>query len=201
MLNKTVLPSTEPDRRAFSFDIIPSGLIDNIMVAKSATANLPGDFAGGIVQITTKDVSNDFFSLGLGASYGAVSTFQNFKLVDYTIVPTQFPSTYTYRTSTNTEKKNYTSLIKSPDAQQFKSIPNLNGSLSFGIKRNKWNILFSSTARDTYALNYIDRQDYQSSSELAYKYKDTSFSRIQLLNGLANITYIGKKPLQLENII
>lgn len=192
ILNKTVLPSTEPDRRAFSFDIIPSNLIDNIMVAKSATANLPGDFAGGIVQITTKDVSNDFFSLGLGASYGAVSTSQNFKLVDYMTVPTQFPSTYTYRVSTNTEKRNYTSLIKSPDAQQFKSIPNLNGSLSFGIKRNKWNILFSSTARDTYTLNYIDRQDYQSSTELAYKYKDTSFSRIQLLNGLANITYIGK---------
>jgi hypothetical protein len=192
MLNKTILPSTEPDRRAFSFDIIPSGLIDNIIVAKSATANLPGDFAGGVVQVTTKDVSNDFFSLGLGMSYGAVSTFQNFKLADYTTFPTEFPSTYIYRTSTNTEKRNYTSLIKSPDAQQFKSIPNLNGSLSFGVKRNKWNILFSSTARNTYTLNYIDRQDYQSSTELAYKYKDTSFNKVQLLNGLFNVTYTGK---------
>ena len=192
MLNKTILPSTEPDRRAFSFDIIPSGLIDNIIVAKSATANLPGDFAGGIVQITTKDVSNDFFSLGLGMNYGAVSTSQNFKLVDYTTVPTQFPSTYTYRVSTNTEKRNYTSLIKSPDAKQFKSIPNLNGSMSFGLKRNKWNFLFSSTTRNTFQLNYIDRQDYQSSTELAYKYKDTSFSKVQLLNALTNITYTGK---------
>jgi hypothetical protein len=190
-LNKTILPSTEPDRRAFSFDIIPSGLVDNIIIAKSATANLPGDFAGGIVQITTKDVSNDFFSLGLGMSYGAVSTFQNFKLVDYTDFPIQFPSTYIYRVSTNTEKRNYTSLINSPDAKQFKSIPNLNGSAAFGLKRNKWNILFSSTSRNTFQLNYIDRQDYQSSSELAYKYKDTSFTRTQLINGLANITYTG----------
>ena len=192
MLNKTILPSTEPDRRAFSFDIIPSGLIDNIIVSKSATANLPGDFAGGIVQITTKDVSNDFFSLGLGMNYGAVSTSQNFKLVDYTRFPTQFPSTYTYRVSTNTEKRNYTSLINSPSAKQFKSTPNLNGSMSFGLKRNKWNFLFSSTARNTFQLNYIDRQDYQSSTELAYKYKDTSFSKIQLLNALTNITYTGK---------
>ena len=192
MLNKTILPSTEPDRRAFSFDIIPSGLIDNIIVAKSATANLPGDFAGGIVQITTKDVSNDFFSLGLGINYGAVSTSQNFRLVDYTPFPTQFPSTYTYRVSTNTEKRNYTSLINSPSAKQFKSAPNLNGSMSFGLKRNKWNFLFSSTARNTFQLNYIDRQDYQSSTELAYKYKDTSFSKIQLLNALTNITYTGK---------
>jgi hypothetical protein len=200
MLNKTILPSTEPDRRAFSFDIIPSGLIDNIIVAKSATANLPGDFAGGVVQVTTKDVSNDFFSLGLGSSYGAVSTFQNFKLVDYTTFPTQFPSTYVYRVSTNTERRNYTSLIKSPSAQEFKSIPNLNGSLSFGIKRNKWNVLFSSTARNTYALNYIDRQDYQSSTELAYKYKDTSFSKVQLLNGLANVTYTGKNRFSLKTL-
>ena len=192
MLNKTILPSTEPDRRAFSFDIIPSGLIDNIIVSKSATANLPGDFAGGIVQITTKDVSNDFFSLGLGMNYGAVSTSQNFKLVDYTRFPIQFPSTYTYRVSTNTEKRNYTSLINSPSAKQFKSTPNLNGSMSFGLKRNKWNFLFSSTARNTFQLNYIDRQDYQSSTELAYKYKDTSFSKIQLLNALTNITYTGK---------
>jgi len=63
LLNKTLLPSTEPDRRAFSFDITPSGLIDNIVIAKSAAANMPGDFAGGIVQITTKDVSSNFFSL------------------------------------------------------------------------------------------------------------------------------------------
>lgn len=191
-LNKTILPSTEPDRRAFSFDIIPSALVDNIIVSKSATANLPGDFAGGIIQITTKDVTNDFFSLGLGLSYGAVSTFQNLKSVEYMDFPTQFPSTYIYRVSTNTEKKNYTSLINSPNAKSFRSIPNLNGSTSFGLKRNKWNFLFSSTARNTYQLNYIDRQDYQSSSELAYKYKDTSFSKVQLLNALTNITYTGK---------
>jgi hypothetical protein len=200
MLNKTILPSTEPDRRAFSFDIIPSGLIDNIIVAKSATANLPGDFAGGIVQVTTKDVSSDFFSLGLGVSYGAVSTYQNFKLADYTTFPTGFPSTYIYRTSTNTEKRNYTSLIKSPDAQRSRSIPNLNGSLSFGLKRNKWNVLFSSTARNTYTLNYIDRQDYQSSTELAYKYKDTSFNKVQLLNGLFNVTYTGKNRYSLKTL-
>jgi hypothetical protein len=45
LLNKTPLPSTEPDRRAFSFDIIPTSLIDNIIVAKSASANLPGDWS------------------------------------------------------------------------------------------------------------------------------------------------------------
>ena len=192
MLNKTLLPSTEPDRRSFSFDIIPSSLIDNIIVNKSATANLPGDFAGGVIQIATKDVSNNFFSLSLGSSYGIISTFQKFNLVESIQFPTLFPSTYTYRTSGNGDKRAYTKLINSPQAKQLRSTPNMNGSLSFGLKKNNWNFLFSSTSRNIYALNYIDRQDYQSSTELAYKYKDTSFTKTTLLNGLANITYVGK---------
>ena len=70
ILNKTLLPSTEPDRRAFSFDIIPTALIDNIIVSKSSSANQPGDWSGGLVQITTKEVSDNFFNLSLGSGFG-----------------------------------------------------------------------------------------------------------------------------------
>ena len=146
MLNKTLLPSTEPDRRAFSFDIIPSSLIDNIVVNKSATANMPGDFAGGLIQVSTKEVSNRFFSLSLGSGYGTISTFQKFNLVDYIQFPQNFPSTYKYRISSNGDRRAYTKLISSPTAELLTSTPNLNGALSFGVKRNKWNLLFSSTA-------------------------------------------------------
>jgi hypothetical protein len=41
LLNNSVLPSTEPDKKAFSFDIIPSSLIDNITIYKSPTPDLP----------------------------------------------------------------------------------------------------------------------------------------------------------------
>ena len=200
LLNKTLLPSTEPDRRAFSFDIIPSGLIDNIIIAKSAAANLPGDFAGGIVQITTKDVSSNFFSLGAGLSYGTVSTFQKFNSVEYTPFPQTFPSTYRFRIGSNGDKRAYTRLVNSSKVQTVNSAPNTNTSFSFGLKKNKWNLVFSSVYRNSYSINYIDRQDYQSSTELAYKYKDTSYSNIQLLNGLANITYIGKNKYSLKTL-
>ena len=200
LLNKTYLPSTEPDRRAFSFDIIPSGLIDNIIVAKSATANLPGDFAGGIVQIATKDVSSNFFSLSAGLSYGTVSTFRDFKLVGYTPFPQSFPSTYKFRIGSNGDRRAYTRLINSPKVQTLSSIPNTNNSFSFGLKRNKWNLVFSSIYRTSYSINYIDRQDYQSSTELAYKYKDTSYTNTQLLNGLVNITYTGKNKYSLKTL-
>ena len=200
LLNKTLLPSTEPDRRAFSFDIIPSALVDNIIIAKSAAANLPGDFAGGIVQITTKDVSNNFFSFSTGLSYGTVSTFQKFKSVGYTPFPQSFPSTYRFRIGSNGDKRAYTRLVNSPQVRTISSVPNTNSSFSFGLKKNKWNLVFSSVYRYSYSMNYTDRQDYQSSTELAYKYKDTSYSTTQLLNGLANITYIGKNKYSLKTL-
>jgi hypothetical protein len=201
LLNKTYLPSTEPDRKAFSFDIIPSGLIDNIIISKSAAANLPGDFAGGIVQIMTKDVSSNFFSLGAGLSYGTMSTFQKFKSVEYMQFPQTFPSTYRFRIGSNGDRRAYSKLISSPNNKLINSAPNTNNSFSFGLKKNKWNLIVSSTYRTSYSINYINRQDYQSSTELAYKYKDTSYSNIQLLNGLANITYIGKNKYSLKTII
>jgi hypothetical protein len=200
MLNKTLLPSTEPDRRAFSFDIIPSNLVDNIIVNKSSSANLPGDFAGGLIQISTKEVSNNFFNLSLGSGYGLVSTNKKFQLVDHIKFPSTFPSTYKFRISGNGDKRAYTKLIASPTAKTPTSTPNFNGALSFGVKKKNWNVLFSSTTRNSYSLNYIDRQDYQSSTELAYKYKDTLFANAKSLNGLLNVTYIGKNRYSLKTL-
>ena len=200
MLNKTILPSTEPDRRAFSFDIIPSSLIDNIIVAKSSSANLPGDFSGGLVQITTKDVSGNFLNVSLGSGWGLVSTSKGFKLVQATEFPSAFPSTYRFRIGSLGDRRAYTKLMKSYDTRSFTSAPNYNGAISFGIKKNKWNVLFSSTGRKSYSLNYIDRLDYQSSTELAYKYKDTSYTTTESLNGLLNLTYIGKYKYSLKTL-
>ncbi len=192
LLNKSILPSTEPDRRAFSFDIIPTSLIDNIIINKGASANLPGDFAGGLVQITTKEVSGDFFNISLGGSWGSLSTGQDFRLVDPIQFPSSFPSTNGYRIAGLGDRRAYTKLIGSPQSEDFSSIPNLNGNLAFGVVRNKWNILFSSTARNTYSANTTERIDYQSSTELAYNYKDLNYSNVQSLNGLLNIVYLGE---------
>ncbi|MDF2518296.1 MAG: TonB-dependent receptor [Sphingobacterium sp.] len=79
MMDGSVLPSTEANRRAFSFDIIPSNLIDKITISKTATPDLPADFAGGAVQITTKDIPDkDFVSFGVGYGYNTASTFKDF---------------------------------------------------------------------------------------------------------------------------
>lgn len=76
-LNGAPLPSTESDRKAFSFDVIPAALLDNIVVVKSATPDMIGDFGGGIIQINTKSVPEKFTqSASIGFQYNSITTFQ-----------------------------------------------------------------------------------------------------------------------------
>jgi len=77
-LNNAATPSSEADVKAFSFDIIPSSMIENIMICKSSSAELPADFSGGFVKISTKnmpDKNGAFISYGTGYSEG--TTFRN----------------------------------------------------------------------------------------------------------------------------
>lgn len=80
MIDNASLPSTEPNRKAFSFDIIPANMIDNIVITKSATPDLPGDFAGGVINIQTKEIPEQhFFDISVGTGFNTVATFQPFK--------------------------------------------------------------------------------------------------------------------------
>jgi len=54
-LNGSTLPSPDPDKQAVPMDLFPAGLLDNIIVEKSFTPDKPGDFAGGSVNLNTKD--------------------------------------------------------------------------------------------------------------------------------------------------
>ncbi|MCS3799306.1 TonB-dependent receptor domain-containing protein [Niastella sp. OAS944] len=79
LINGASLPSTEPNRRNFSFDIVPSALVDNVVVNKTATPDLPGEFTGGMVQINTTDVPfKDFLNIGIGTGFNTASTGQDF---------------------------------------------------------------------------------------------------------------------------
>jgi TonB-dependent receptor len=79
LINGATLPSTEPHRRNFSFDIVPSALVDNVIVNKTATPDLPGEFTGGIVQINTKDVPvENFLSVSAGTGFNSASSGKDF---------------------------------------------------------------------------------------------------------------------------
>ncbi|MEP6615654.1 MAG: TonB-dependent receptor [Ginsengibacter sp.] len=70
MLNGILLSSTEPDRKTFSFDIFPSAMIDNIVINKAFVPELPGEWAGGLVQVNTKDIpSKNFLNFQVGTGF------------------------------------------------------------------------------------------------------------------------------------
>ncbi len=79
MLNGILLTSTEPDRKTFSFDLFPSQIIDNIIINKAFVPELPGEWAGGLIQVNTKDVpTKNFFNIQLGTSANSMVTGKNF---------------------------------------------------------------------------------------------------------------------------
>lgn len=79
MLNGILLTSTEPDRKTFSFDLIPSFMIDNIVINKAFVPEYPGEWAGGLIQVNTKDIpSKGFFTVQLGAGFNTQTTGKTF---------------------------------------------------------------------------------------------------------------------------
>lgn len=80
-INNGAVPSSEADGRAFSFDMVPSASIDNMIIAKSYSADLPGDFSGGFVKITTKSMPKEnSLSFSLASGFNTSTQFSDFKL-------------------------------------------------------------------------------------------------------------------------
>ncbi|MDP3432964.1 MAG: TonB-dependent receptor [Bacteroidota bacterium] len=76
MLNGATAPSFEADKRAFSFDAIPAGLIDNILIYKSPAPELPADFAGAAINVETKSVADEnSLVISYGTKYVQHATF------------------------------------------------------------------------------------------------------------------------------
>ena len=79
MLNGILLTSTEADRKTFSFDLFPSQIIDNIIINKAFVPELPGEWAGGLIQVNTKDVpTKNFFNIQIGSSANTQVTGKDF---------------------------------------------------------------------------------------------------------------------------
>ena len=69
ILNGVDIPGLDPDRNTIQMDIFPTNILDNIIVVKSAAAEYPADFTGGVIDIVTKDFptkANYTISTGFG---------------------------------------------------------------------------------------------------------------------------------------
>lgn len=78
LLNGADIPGLDPDRNSVPIDLFPTALIDNLVVYKAPTPDLPGNFAGGLVDITTRDFPEQFYlNVGVQAGYNSQSTFED----------------------------------------------------------------------------------------------------------------------------
>jgi hypothetical protein len=79
MLNGVLLSSTEPDRKTFSFDIFPAAIIENIIINKTFIPEYSAEWAGGLVQVNTRDIpSRGFFNVQVGANFNTNTIGKDF---------------------------------------------------------------------------------------------------------------------------
>jgi outer membrane receptor protein involved in Fe transport len=77
-LNKAELPSLDPNKNAVQMDLFPSNLLDNMVVYKTFSPDLPGSFSGGFVEISTKEFPDRFTVKASGSlGYNTNATFND----------------------------------------------------------------------------------------------------------------------------
>ena len=194
-LNNTFAPSMETDMRSFSFDIIPAGQIDRILVFKSPAAELPGEFAGGVVKIFTKTIpEQNFLTIDASSSYRDGTTNTNFYSpmhganywtgfnTGYFDLPKSFPAT-------KLEINNAAPAQLAQIGQSLKNnwvpvqstaLPDMRFSLSSGLKFDLGNVKVGNVTAINYSSTYTKfnmlRNDYGYSSILTTGKPDFVFS-------------------------
>ncbi len=79
MLNGILLTSTEPDRKTFAFNLIPSAIIDNIVINKAFVPEFPGEWSGGLIQVNTKDMpAKNFMNIQIGTGFNTQTIGKDF---------------------------------------------------------------------------------------------------------------------------
>ncbi len=223
MLNNSMLPSTEPDKKAFSFDIIPSSLIDNLVIYKSSTPDLPGDFSGGAIKVSTKDYPSKTLSeLSVSLGYNSMTTFKNF----YTGFPKGkfdpvgffddsrlMPQPYYKRGGSFINespgfKKDVTKMFSNTFGYEpaNQSLPNLSVSFTGGNTkiingRKKLGYIYSVGYSTGRRVSQRNRDDYQVDKMFLYSYNTSNYEVKNNLSALLSLTYsYGKSKISFKNL-
>ena len=209
-INGAPLPSTESDRKAFAFDIFPSNMLDNLTITKTATPEMPGEFAGGVITINTKaPTEKNFQSLQIGTSFNTLTTFKNFQTyegssMDWAGVdngarqlPDGLPNSETYSTLSASEKANYAKLMTpSWSITDRRALPALN--LQYGIGHNfqvakrNLGVMFAYTYQNNLSTSQNIRREFEEQAAgVVQKTEliDTVYSQRLLNSGMFNLTY------------
>lgn len=224
MLNNNILPSTEPDKKAFSFDIIPSSAIENLIIYKTPTADLPGDFSGGLVKVVTKDYpSRAFTEVSISTSGNTLTTGQDFfassssgKLegIGFFDASRSVPKGYvdnrgsSFITLSNANKQSITKQFPSTFGYEgmTKSAPNVSASISGGnsyvLKNNaKVGILYQVGFGQGRRVSDKYRTDFLINGDMLFENNTKVYDVRNNLQGMLNLAYAkGKNKYALKGL-
>ncbi|MFO0028257.1 MAG: TonB-dependent receptor domain-containing protein [Pseudomonadota bacterium] len=78
LLNGAPVPSPDPSRRVVPLDLFPVEILSGVVIQKSFSAEMPGEFGGGTIQLRTKGIPEDFFlKVQVGQGWGEGTTFED----------------------------------------------------------------------------------------------------------------------------
>lgn len=83
LFNGSTLPSPEPGRRVVPLDLFPTAMLESVVIQKTYSASMPGEFGGGVVRLRTKGVPDEpVFKVSLSGAYQDGTTFQDGWAID-----------------------------------------------------------------------------------------------------------------------
>ncbi|MEA4935200.1 MAG: outer membrane beta-barrel protein [Paludibacter sp.] len=199
-LNNASTPSSETDIKAFSFDAVPSNMIDNLLVYKTGSAENPAEATGGFIKISTKNIPDkDFSQFEYSISYNNETTFKEaffhpIKALDLFAagsISRNIPKDYPENLNKLSVTQRDLYALKLPanwTPQSAIAFPNQKISYTFG---NKWNIHSAAIGTNTsvsYSNSYntrnnmqnymYERYDEQNKTPVyLYKYQTDIFAR------------------------
>lgn len=226
MINDAISPGTEVDTRAFSFDLITSSMIERMMVFKSGAASLPGEFAGGVVKIYTRNTfGEDFTNLSISGSFRPATTLATASMSEGFVtdflgfdnggraLPSSFPSTAVYQNLPVSAQLPYArGLSGNFSSSGIRVSPDLRLSFQTG---KRWNlgeaslstvnsISYSSTsqAQKTSRYRYASwNPSLGKSMDTLFAYQDQSLNRNIRISAISNwMLKSGKSQYEVKNL-
>ncbi|MES2592494.1 MAG: TonB-dependent receptor [Bacteroidota bacterium] len=209
-INGAPLPSSESDRKAFAFDIFPANMLDNLVITKTATPDMPGEFAGGIIQINTKSIPEKNEQIvSIASSYNAITTFKEFKTYEggkydwlgvddgTRALPSTMPTTLEFSHLT-VEQKGELAKQTTPSwaIKTVTALPALNLQYSIAnvgkIFKREAGSIFAVTYQNNYNYNETIRREYEEQSTGVVKrmeLNDQQYTQAVLASAMWNLAY------------
>lgn len=203
-INGAPLPSTEADKKAFSFDLIPAIMIDNITISKTATPDKTGEFAGGIIEIITRDIpEKKFFQITYGSNYHTISTFKpsqsyagsNTDMLGYDNgvrkLPSSFPTSADYSKQSIAQQISQSKNLNNDWANQKNNFFGPGNNLSivggkpYKIGKKDAGFFCGLTYSNQNRFNRAERNDYDQQGSI-FKYTDSAYKSTVLVGLILN---------------